>query len=489
MTGYLGFSIMCVGAIILSPLAVLIAYPSEAAQAPYFIIPGCIALVAGYLAFTAGRGKETMFERQKDSVLVILFWTCAILLCALPFRLSGLLDFTRAVFESASGWSTTGLSTVDVATAPKIFLMYRSILLFFGGVGIVLVMSTVLSGSGGMRLYSAEGHSDRLVPNLIESARIILVIYSGYIASGTVLYRIFGMGWFDALNHSIAAVSTGGFSTRVESIGYYRSVPIEAITVVLMILGNTGFLAHLHLMRGKLREFLGYGEMRFFLLLLAMCIPVAAFFLVNGLSYGAGEGLRVAVFQVVSALTTTGFQTVESFTVWSPPLLFLLCLLMLIGGGIGSTAGGIKQYRVHALLKTVIWSIRDSFSFAGTLHHDKVRRPGSDETMNYRVKTNIASFVALYLFVYCAGVFGLTALGAGIPGAMFEFASALGTVGLSYGIMTADAHPAILWIGTAGMVLGRLEIFVLLTALYRIGNDGVSMLGGWRKAAGNGTQK
>ena len=128
-------------------------------------------------------------------------------------------------------------------------------MLFFGGVGLVLVMVSVLSDRHGMRLYSAEGHSDRLLPNLVKSARMIIAIYTGYILSGTFLYMVFGMDWFDALNHSIAALSTGGFSTRAESIGYYNSAAIEAVTIVLMLLGCTNFLAHLYLIRGKFGNF------------------------------------------------------------------------------------------------------------------------------------------------------------------------------------------------------------------------------------------
>ena len=116
-------------------------------------------------------------------------------------------------------------------------------MLFFGGVGLVLVMISVLSDRHGMRLYCAEGHTDRLVPNLVKSARMIIVIYTGYIISGTLLYIYFGMNWFDALNHSIAALSTGGFSTKAESIGYYGSFGIEAVTIVLMLLGSTNFFS------------------------------------------------------------------------------------------------------------------------------------------------------------------------------------------------------------------------------------------------------
>lgn len=469
--GYLGFSLMCVGCIILLPLLVLPAFPEEIDESPFFIIPGGIAIAIGYVLRLIGRGKKLTLERQQDSVLVIVFWISAILLCSLPFLLSGNYTFSQSVFETTSGWSTTGLSIVNVDTAPKILLMYRSVLLFFGGIGIVLIMSTILAGTGGMQLFNAEGHSDRLVPNLLESARVILLIYSGFILSGMVLYMILGMDWFDAINHSIAAVSTGGFSTRAASIAYFDSPAIELVTMILMILGNIGFAAHVLLLRGQFKKYFAHDEIRFFAFLLALSIPVAAFLLLQTTIVSVPEAFRIAAFQVVSALTTTGFQTVPTFNDWSPALTFLMIVLMLIGGGIGSTAGGIKQYRVFAMLRTIFWTIRDLLVFPGEIHSDKIVRPLGDDRMDYRAKTQISSFVALYLAIFGIGVFALCALGVSVPDAMFEFSSALGTVGLSRGIMVADAHSAILWIGTFGMFVGRLEIFVVLFAVHKVWTD------------------
>ena len=124
-------------------------------------------------------------------------------------------------------------------------------MLFVGGVGLVLVVMSVITDYYGMRLFEAEGH-DQMAPNLVKSARVIISIYSGYIIGGTILYMVFGMNWFDALNHSIAAVSTGGFSTKASSIGYYQNLGIEIVTIVLMLLGGTGFLVHLALVKGCL---------------------------------------------------------------------------------------------------------------------------------------------------------------------------------------------------------------------------------------------
>ena len=178
----------------------------------------------------------------------------SILISAMPFYMTGLFSFTESVFEVTSGYSTTGFTVVNVETIPPIFLIYRSLLQFFGGVGFVLVLTSAISDRLNMRLYNAEGHSDKLVPNLIRSGRIILSIYVGYILVGTIFLVIFGMTPFDALNHAICAVATGGFSTKAMSIGYYDSVKIEVTIMILMLLGGTNFFVHLMLIRGKLKK-------------------------------------------------------------------------------------------------------------------------------------------------------------------------------------------------------------------------------------------
>ena len=355
---------------------------------------------------------------------------------------------------------------------PRIFLLYRSIMLFFGGVGLVLVMVSVLSDRHGMRLYSAEGHSDRLLPNLVKSARMIIAIYMGYILSGTLLYKFFGMDWFDGLNHSIAALSTGGFSTKAESIGYYDSLGIELVTIVLMLLGCTNFLAHLFLIRGKLKTFFRYCEVRFMLMICGFFTPVMAVLLLYaGLSGNVGQGFRDGLFQVVTALTTTGFQTVDSFAAFSSPLLLVMTLLMLVGGGTGSTAGGIKQIRVWIALKSLYWSMRSRISRKRTVYSDSIQKLDGKEFLTARGRLDTLEFIGVYLSVFMLGTMVLCMCGFDIGDSMFEFASALGTVGLSVGITSYDASPAVLWTETAGMFVGRLEIYVVFVAAVQLGRE------------------
>ena len=442
-------------------------------MARYFTVPGVAAVFAGYVMYLPIKGREALrLTGHQDALIVVLSWVLAIVFCAVPFMMTGNYDFTQAVFECTSGWSTTGLSVVDVTRCPRIFLLYRRIMLFFGGVGLVLVMVSVLSDRHGMRLYSAEGHSDRLLPNLVKSARMIIAIYMGYILSGTLLYMFFGMDWFDGLNHSIAALSTGGFSTKAESIGYYDSLGIELVTIVLMLLGCTNFLAHLFLIRGKLKTFFRYCEVRFMLMICGFFTPVMAVLLLYaGLSGNVGQGFRDGLFQVMTALTTTGFQTVDSFAAFSSPLLLVMTLLMLVGGGTGSTAGGIKQIRVWIALKSLYWSMRSRISRKRTVYSDSIQKLDGKEFLTARGRLDTLEFIGVYLSVFMLGTMVLCMCGFDIGDSMFEFASALGTVGLSVGITSYDASPAVLWTETAGMFVGRLEIYVVFVAAVQLGRE------------------
>lgn len=479
IAAYMGIVMILAGIINLLPLFTLLFYPGEAWQSKYFVVPGIASILAGYLLSQLLRGRRAgNLEKNQEMIVVFMTWLIVIVITAVPFVMSGQYSFTQAVFETTSGLSTTGLSVVDTAEAPHIFLIHRTVLLFFGGIGLVLVMTSVLSEVYGMRLYHAEGHSDRLLPNLLESARLIIGIYSGYILSGTLLYVLFGMSPFDAVNHAVAALSTGGFSTHPESIGYYDSQAIEIITVVLMLLGSTNFFVHLLLLRGKLRAFIGHCETRMALYLMACTVPAVAVLLFLTFGIGLPESFRVALFQVVSALTTTGFQTVETFETWTPALLFLMILLMLAGGSAGSTAGGLKLYRVYVMMKEIGWNLMRNICPGRAVFAQRINRGGRQEIISDQEAGQVNAFLFLYLFVFAAGTFIFCCFGYSVEDSMFEFASALSTVGLSVGITAYDADPVIHWTATAGMFLGRLEIYVVMISAARMLSDGRDALKG-----------
>lgn len=474
VVGYLGVVLMMIGVILLLPLALLIFYPAETSYAKCFIVPGVLSILVGYLGMFLIKGKpEGALSGRGSSVLVVCMWIITILVSAVPFLLYGGFTFAEAVFEMTSGYTTSGLTVCDVETLPKLFLFFRSVTHFFGGVGLILVMTSALSDRYGAGLYNAEGHPDKLVPNLVHSARMIFGMYAVFILVGTVLYTICGMSVFDAFNHSVAAVATGGFSTRKESIYYYLSdasgryfgAGIEITTIVLMLLGQTNFFVNLLLIRGKFKKYALHGETVFTLAVIFLAVPIMAWVLAAGKVTGFWNGARVSLFQFVSAMSSTGYSSVESFSSYPSAWLGILLLCMLVGGGQGSTAGGIKQSRIILLLKSIFWNVRDRFSNPRTFRTNKIRRAGELVIVTEKEVSANYAFVGIYLSVLAVGTFLFMLGGFSFEQSLFEYASCLGNIGYSFGIAVKGASSAILWNATVGMFVGRLEIYIVVVAI------------------------
>ena len=470
---YLSIFVMMIGFIQLLPLLVLPFYPKEISYAPCFVIPGVFAIFGGYLLRFFLKDTEIIrLEKHYDSLLLVLIWLLAILISTVPWMLKGDYNFTQAFFEMTSGYSTTGLSVVDVDNTPHIFLMFRSITLFVGGVGFVLIITSAFSDKYGLNLYNAEGHNDRLMPNLKQSARTILSIYSLYIVFGTIAYIVFGMKVFDAINTSIAALSTGGFSVIGESIYGYHSLPIELITIVLMILGQTNFMLHLNFFSGHFKKYFNHCETKLFIaLFLIFGSLMVADLLIRGYTDNFWESLRISLFQFVTCITTTGFISVKDLSVLPPGFVTIMILMMLVGGDQESTGGGIKQYRVIVVLKGIYYSIKESIlnPMVITTHH--IYKIGEKYRLDDDEIRSTSTYVLFYILLFFAGSLIFTLHGYSLQDSMFEFSSAISTVGLSVGITNYYASKIVLWTAAIGMFLGRLEIMAVFKALMRVAQD------------------
>jgi trk system potassium uptake protein TrkH len=340
-----------------------------------------------------------------------------------------------------------------------------------GGAGLAIIMMSAITGPTGVGVSTAEGRSDQLVPQVRQSARLVLLIYTSYAAIGTLAYWVTGMSMFDAVNHSFAAVSTGGFSTRVDSIGHWDSVAIEAVTLPLMVLGNLSFVTAWSLWRGRLRLVVRNGEVRLMAALIPLSVAAVFVFTCTSLYPQITKAFRVAIFETVTAITTTGFSTV-SYGNWNAFGVFVLIVLMLIGGGTCSTAGGIKQFRVYLFWKLLIWEVKRSLMPRTSVMERPIwegnRRVFVDDA---RVR-QVGVFVFLYLMTYMLGTMILCASGYSLPDSLFEFASAIGTVGLSVGVTSATMPDVALWAEAVAMFMGRLEFLVVITSVIKMAGDG-----------------
>ncbi len=468
---FFGLISIFIGVLLLAPLLTLFFYPDEIVNTSAFVIPSVFSSGLGIVLWLFFRGKESgSLTLQDGAVVVVLSWSYVCLISSIPFLIESELPPIKALFESVSGWTTTGLSVIDVSETSRPVLLWRSMLQFCGGGGLAIIMISAIIGPYGVGLYQAEGRGEQLLPNISSSAKMVMLIYSVYTLFGVIAYILAGMPIFDAINHSFCALSTGGFSTVPESIGHWHNLSIEVITIVLMLLGATSFATHYLLLRLRFKDALRTGESRLFILVLAVAIPVVLY-LVTTLSYvNFSESLRAATFQVVSALSTTGYAIVE-FKNWSNLGIFILVLLMIIGGGTCSTAGGVKQYRIYLLGKSLFWNIRDHFLPKSAVVKNYVWRGGNKFYVDDRHIRQVANFVFLYLVTFVVGVLIFLAAGYSLGESLFEFASALGTVGLSTGITNADTPHLILWTEMFGMFLGRLEFLVIFFGIAKIFRD------------------
>lgn len=467
--GALAYAIVMLGIIMLIPLLVLPFYPWETNQIPCFAVPGVLSIFCGYLikVFT-GTDYSLTLKRHSGSLIVLLIWIVSILIGAVPFVMTGKYTFTQAVFEATSGFTTTGFTVTNVEEASHLILLYRSVLHLFGGVGLILILSSVLSNVYGMQIFNAEGHTDKLTPSLLHSARTIVFIYFGFIIGGTVSYIIFGMNPFDAINHSISAVATGGFSTKNDSIGYWHSVPIDIITIVLMILGSTNFMASLLLLRGKFRDFFSHSETRVTAFVIAVVTPITiVMMLTQGICPNILSAIDNALFQVVSILSTTGLSTVNDFLPNASYALIPIVFLMFIGGHSGSTAGGIKASRVALAARSLFYDARDQISPKRVIYPRKINRFGKEETITDSEQSQNYTYILIYMLIGFLGSFGLMLCGNSFRDSFVEFFSALGTVGLSIGISNPEMSNPEMWIIIIGMLIARLEVYIIIFAVAR----------------------
>ncbi|MCC3145434.1 TrkH family potassium uptake protein [Halanaerobium sp. Z-7514] len=472
---YTGMIIMLAGAAIISPLIFLTVYTEEAHLAVHFLGAGGAALLAGALLYFYGvknKKEDVELSLNEGSIIVIFSWIGAIIFSAIPFITILDMSLSHSIFEVVSGWTTTGLSLVDVTEAPNLILIWRSIMQFFGGAGLAVIALSSLLPVHGMGLYMAEARSDKLLPHVKRSTMMIMKIYSFYTLAGVFLYYISGMPLFDSINHSMAAISTGGFSTQVDSIGHYNNLQIEIVTIVLMFLGTINFATHYTLLKGKIKTFFKNAEIRFMISSLLLLTPIIMFFSLNVFYPTLGENFRISFFQLVTAISTTGFSTI-SFAGWPVFANFIIILLMLVGGGTGSTAGGIKQYRIYLIFKSIYWEIKEQFLPRRNISSNYLWRGENKFYIKSEHVKRVANYIMLYIFTFFVGVAIHTAYGYSLLDSMFEFGSALGTVGLSIGLISTEAPLGIIWTQTLGMFLGRLEFLIILYAGIKLFKDGI----------------
>jgi trk/ktr system potassium uptake protein len=424
----------------------------------------------GTLMALATRRPDTMRISVRQAFLMTAtVWIALSAFSALPFLALGL-DFDDAFFEAVSGFTTTG-STVIVGLdhLPPGLLLWRALLQWIGGVGIVVMAIIILPflRVGGMQLFHTESsdRSEKIVPRPVELVGYTVSIYVALTVACAVCYMAAGMKPFDATCHAMTTLSTGGFANYDASLGHYTSPAVEWFGVIFMLAGSLPFVAYIKIVKGDPLTLWKDSQVRLLLGFVALVSIVLGVWLSRTAHIGVLDGVRLAAFHVVSIVTTTGFAA-DDYTLWGPAVVALFFLLTFVGGCTGSTAGGIKIYRFEVLGSLV------------RAHIQRLMRPNRLITLRYggrRLPEDVPASVLAFLAVYIGttGFFTLLLAMTGLDfiTAISAAATAIGNVGPGLGPIVGPAgnfstvpDPA-KWVLTAAMLLGRLELFTLIVML------------------------
>jgi trk system potassium uptake protein TrkH len=425
------------------------------------------------------RNFDINLNKREGYIVVIFGWIVMILSGSIPYILTDSIQgFTNIIFETTSGYTTTGATILDsIESLPKGIIFWRSITHWIGGMGIIVLAIAILPllGIGGMQLFSAEApgpSADKLHPRITDTAKRLWLIYLSVTLIETLLLSIFGMSFFDAINHSMSNIASGGFSTKDTSLAYWNNMPmIQYIVIFFMFIAGTNFVLLYYVFKGKLNKINIDEEFNLYLkfvLFFSVIVALIVFFNSNFLVsddislFSRIEGvIRHSLFQVVSIVTTTGFVTAD-YTSWTPFLLLIFFGLMFIGGSAGSTSGGFKIVRHLLLIKN------------GFLEFKRILHPNAIVPVRYNNKSvpneivyNILGFFIIYMLTFMIGALGFSMFGLDFQSALGVSASSLGNVGPSIGDfgpmgtfnqMSSFAK----WWSSFLMIVGRLELFTVL---------------------------
>ena len=470
----LGWLAPVVGIMALASLPVAAAFGEwYALQA--FGITAAVSLGVGIVLYLPFRRAGE--ARLKHGLLVAAVgWLLVSALGALPFYLVSsrlvpgevypFVDFAAAFFESVSGYTGTGLTMATRPDLlPRVLQWWRSFTEWVGGMGVIVLMLTLIVGPGtsAVSLYFAEARTERIHPSVASTVRTMWWIFALYTLAAMVALWGAGMPPWEALNHAMTGISTGGFTLWPESLARYDSLAIEAVSMVVMLAGAVSFAVHYRAMQRGPGIFLRDLQTRWLLVLSLLGFAlVAGENLLRG--FGVEPSLRQGAFQVVSALTCTGFQTAP-IREWSDTAKLLLSMAMVIGGAAGSTAGGIKVMRFALLVRGVSWRLKKIVSPGGALVPMRLGRELIPDPEAAKRLEEASVLVFLWLGFLFFGVVVLSHLVSGdfgLADVVFEVASAQGNVGLSVGITHPGMPTAAKLLLCFNMWIGRLEIIPIL---------------------------
>lgn len=461
---------MMLGAFMLTALPFSIYYdPSDTLP---IIYASLTTLACGSIAWWLTRQTSKKIGKREGFLIVALGWFSISIFSTLPYLFSGVLpEITNALFESVSGLTTTGASVInDIEGAPKGLLFWRSLTQWLGGMGIIVLTVAIfpLLGIGGVELFVAEAPgptSDKIHPRIKDTAKSLWFIYVGFTILLTIILRLEGMSFFDAINHGLTTMATGGFSTKNDSIIHFDSPLIQYTITFFMLIAGINYTIIYYGLKGNFKKVWKSDEFKTYLLIVFSLILFVTMIVTQVTDNGIEEAFRNSAFQIISIVTTTGFVSAD-YTDWTPMLSLLFFILLFVGACAGSTSGGIKIIRHLVLLK-------NSFIELKRLLHPKaiIRIKIDKKVVAPKILTHILVFLLLYMIIFVIGSLAMTYILADFENPLITsigaVATSLGNVGPSIGELGpmdnfANVPFAGKWVLIFLMLLGRLELITVL---------------------------
>jgi trk system potassium uptake protein TrkH len=425
-----------------------------------------VTIIFGTLFFLSNLDHDKRLTLQQAFLLTALSWLSIAIFGSLPFVFSDLdFSFTNAFFESMSGITTTGSTIIsNLNEMPKSILLWRAILQWLGGIGIIIMAITLMPimNVGGMQLFKVSNNdsSEKILPKSKEIALRLIYIYLSLTILCGAAYKIFGMSFFDSLTHSMTTIATGGFSNYNESIGFFNSVSIEISAMIFIILGSLPFIAYIKFISGNKKILISDTQIKSFFRIIIISIIVLSIYLI--INSSNEFNLRSVSFNVISILTGTGYVNAE-FDNWGSLALILFLGLMFIGGCAGSTTCGIKIFRIQILYLFIANQLKKIIYPKGVFVLKYDQNP-----IDNRFISSIISFIYMYLVIFFILTALLSLTGLDFVTSISGAATSISNVGPGLGsIIGPNGNFSTLpdiskWILALGMILGRLELFAIL---------------------------
>lgn len=472
----IGGLLLLLGILLLIPTATGLYY-GETEYIAFFISAG-VALLVGMLLFCTFKPNRDAGKRLqiKDGYAIVTYgWIVAVLLSMVIYLLTGTMhSVTDAFFEATSGFTMTGATVLEnIESQARCVLLWRSMTQWLGGIGVLVLFVALLNGQnqGAFHVFCADGFGSgkqKLHLKALETATGLVAIYLFHTVLVIGLYYLCGLGLFDAVNHGLTVISTGGFSTKTMGIGSFENAFVEWVTIFAMVLTGINYTLFLHALRNRsLREFKESLELRVYIGLLVLASVVTIWFIVPMYEGNILLAVRHGLFQVASVITTAGFILCD-IEQWAVPAQLLIVLLLLCGACAGSVGGGIKVDRHIILLQKSVQEIRRF------LHPNMVMRLKSNhQLLDDDVVLSVNMFFYIYIVLIVLGTAVLSMCGIELIGALTAVMSCLGgvgfTIGLSESAMFYGTLPAVAkWMLGFLMLIGRSEVYAVLVLIHPI---------------------